>query len=134
MSNNDAPPFGGIFTGLSGIVCKGYGLAITQHFLGAVGGFFVGSLLGYIFEHILFRVSPKTAYLNTLPRQCRSLKHYQAISYTVRSGQLCSKDMFRVLDVNLRPWGSCSFGKFEKVVKKTADSRTGNNGAAASEE
>ncbi len=55
-NNNDSPPFGGIFAGLGAIVGMGYGFAITQHFLGAVGGFFVGSLLGYIFEHILFRV------------------------------------------------------------------------------
>lgn len=83
--------------------------------------------------HILFRVSPKTAYLNTLPRQCRSLKFYQAIAYTVRGSQICANDFFRVIDRMMVPGASCSFGEFEKVVKKTAKANTGG-GAAASEE
>jgi len=71
--------------------------------------------------HILFRLSPKKAYLNTLPRKCQSLKFYQAITYTVRGGQLCASDMFQVLDQNLRPGMSCSLGKFEKIKKISAD-------------
>lgn len=83
--------------------------------------------------HILFEVSPKRAYLNTLPRQCRSLKFNQGITYTVRGGQLCFNDMFQVFDSNLRPWASCSFGKFEEVHKKSADSSEKADGAAAEE-
>ena len=83
--------------------------------------------------HILFRVSPKKAYLNTLPRQCRALRRDDAISYTVRGGQLCANDLFRVLDMTLRPGASCSFGEFEKIEKKTADSGD-KTGAAAGDE
>lgn len=83
--------------------------------------------------HILFRVSPNKAYLNTLPRKCRSLKFNQAISYTVRGSQLCSRDFFRVIDSNMIPGASCSFGEFEKVVKKKADSDSKVSGAAAEE-
>ncbi len=83
--------------------------------------------------HILFRVSPKRAYLNKLPRECRALKFDDAISYTVRGGQLCANDTFRVLDMTLRPGASCSFGEFEKIEKKTADSGD-KTGAAVGEE
>lgn len=84
--------------------------------------------------HILFRVSTNKAYLNTLPRQCRALRRDDAISYTVRGGQLCANDMFQVLDMNLNPGASCSFGKFEKVQKKSAASGEKPTGAAAGEE
>lgn len=83
--------------------------------------------------HILFEVSPKRAYLNTLPRQCRSLKFNQGITYTVRGGQLCFNDMFQVFDSTLRPWASCSFGKFEEVQMKSKDSSEKAGGAAAEE-
>tara|TARA_R110002096_G_scaffold213124_7_gene400574 strand:- start:41 stop:475 length:435 start_codon:yes stop_codon:yes gene_type:complete len=83
--------------------------------------------------HILFQVSPKKAYLNTLPRQCRSLNIHDAITYTVRGGQLCTNDTFRVLDMTLTPGASCSFGTFEKVTKKSTDSGEKSNGAAAEE-
>lgn len=82
-------------------------------------------------KHILFKVSPRRGYLNTLPRECRPLKFHDTIKYTVRGGQLCSNDIFQVLDQDLRTFSSCSFGKFEKVERISSDKDDKKQGAAS---
>lgn len=76
-------------------------------------------------NHILFRVSGKKSYLNTLPRRCHRMDFYDAISYRVRGSSICSNELFHVLDRSSIPGPSCSFGKFEKVVKKVKGVTTG---------
>ena len=72
--------------------------------------------------NIIFEVSPKRAYLTTLKRKCHSLGFHRAISYTVRGSQICANDIFRVFDSSSHiPGASCSFGKFEKITKKSRD-------------
>ncbi|MBL4838932.1 MAG: hypothetical protein JKY34_15295 [Kordiimonadaceae bacterium] len=72
--------------------------------------------------NIIFEVSPKQAYLTTLPRKCHRLGFHRAISYTVRGGQLCSQDTFRVFESGNPMLGpTCFFGKFEKIIKKSRE-------------
>ncbi len=69
-------------------------------------------------KHIIFKVSGKTSYLNELPRRCHNMDFYESISYQVRGSTICSKEIFHVLDRTPIPGPFCSFGKFEKIVKK----------------
>jgi len=69
-------------------------------------------------DHIIFEITSREQYLNTLPRTCRSLDFHQSIIYTVRGGSLCSTDTFRVLDQPSFSGTVCQFGKFEKLVRK----------------
>lgn len=69
-------------------------------------------------NHIIFRVSAKKSYLNTLPRQCRRMDFYEAISYRVHGSSICSNEIFHVVDRTSVPGPFCSFGKFEKIIKK----------------
>jgi len=56
MSKEDKPPFGGFFAFIGAFVGLGYAVQINDAPLIALGGLFVGGWLGYIFEHILFRL------------------------------------------------------------------------------
>lgn len=69
-------------------------------------------------NHIILRVTNRESYLTKLPRQCRSLKFHQAIAYEVRGSSLCERDMFRVIELSRIPGPYCSFGEFEKIIKK----------------
>lgn len=76
-------------------------------------------------NHIIFRVSNKRSYLNTLPRRCHNMDFYDAISYQVRGSSICSRELFQVIDRSTIPGPFCSFGKFEKIVKKPSDQEKG---------
>lgn len=76
-------------------------------------------------NHIIFRVNGKVSYLNTLPRKCNSLGFHEAIIYKVRGARVCHREIFHVLDRSSVPGPFCSFGKFEKLVKKTDKQENG---------
>jgi len=74
--------------------------------------------------HIIFEVTGRKVYLNTLPRKCSSLGFHRAIKYTVRGGTICKGDLFEVFDSSGIRGVSCSFGEFEKLdLKKDKDDK-----------
>ncbi|MFC3051596.1 hypothetical protein [Kordiimonas pumila] len=76
-------------------------------------------------NNIIFEVSGREKYLNTLPHKCSSLGFHEAIAYEVRGGFLCSGDIFRVIDSTPIPGPSCQFGQYEKLEKTVADAGDG---------
>lgn len=79
-------------------------------------------------NHIIFRWSSKKAYLNTLKRKCHSLDFHESIAYTVRGGQICRGDIFRVINGTNMGGSVCSFGDFEVLKRKEKpqeDTQTG---------
>jgi hypothetical protein len=76
-------------------------------------------------NHIIFELPGRTYYLNNLPRRCRSLGFHESIMYKVRGGSLCERELFQVLDGSSIPGAHCSFGKFEKLVKKKPSEKEG---------
>jgi hypothetical protein len=74
--------------------------------------------------HIIFEVSSRLVYLNTLPRRCSRLGYFKAMAYEVRGGTLCDRDPFEVFDTTGFQYGSCFFGEFEKLALKETDGPT----------
>jgi len=74
--------------------------------------------------HIIFEITSRKKYLNTLPRKCPSLGFHRAIKYTVRGGTLCKNDLFEVFDSSGIHGAHCSFGEFEQLkLKKDKDEK-----------
>jgi len=69
-------------------------------------------------RHIIFEVTSRKVYLNTLSHKCSSLGFHKAIAYKVRGNSLCRNDLFEVLNSSGIPGAHCSFGEFEKLEKK----------------
>jgi len=57
MNKEKKPPFGGIFIVIGAMVMCGYAVPISGgNDLVPLGGLIVGGWLGYVFEHVLFRL------------------------------------------------------------------------------
>lgn len=70
-------------------------------------------------QHIIFKMSGKKAYLNTLTHKCPRLGFEKSFSYKTSISQLCNVDIITVLDTSMGMSGpSCGLGKFEELVKK----------------
>ena len=80
-------------------------------------------------QHILFRVSANSFYVNKLPRQCNALSPHRGFSYNTSMTRLCSVDSITPLDIGpprIRRFGRsfevigprCGLGRFEKVERK----------------
>lgn len=75
----------------------------------------LGSSERYGDRTILFQVRPGRYFRNDLPNSCPNLSAPgTAIAYAVQISQLCSGDIFRVVDTTApgAGYGSCTFGKF----------------------
>lgn len=77
-------------------------------------------------HHILFFMRDGRAYNNHLSRRCPGLRRNDTIMYRTTLNQLCSIDMFTVLDNiggGFMPGATCSFGKFHPATEDEADAR-----------
>lgn len=77
---------------------------------------------------IEFRMFGSKFYRSNLDHACPGLSRNDPIKYNIRGSQLCSVDIFTVLDVNagrIDTRASCGFGKFQEIekVKATAKDR-----------
>lgn len=75
-------------------------------------------------QHILFFMRNGTIFNNHLPRKCPGLRRNDTIMYRTSLNQLCSIDMFTVLD-NIggafMPGPACSLGKFYPATEEEVD-------------
>lgn len=70
-------------------------------------------------QRILFHMSGREHYLNTLPHPCPSLRRNQPIMYRTSLSNLCSLDSIRVLETHAGgyyPGASCGLGEFTPVT------------------
>lgn len=75
-------------------------------------------------QHILFFMRNGTIFNNHLPRKCPGLRRSDTIMYRTSLNQLCSIDMFTVLENiggGFMPGPACSFGKFYPATEEEVD-------------
>jgi hypothetical protein len=73
--------------------------------------------------NILFYMRGSTVYHNILPRRCKGLAREDRFSYKSSIGQLCRRDMIRVLyndPFGLSEGNACQLGAFHKITKEDA--------------
>ena len=69
-------------------------------------------------QHILFHLTGKDLYVNTLPRACPGLTRDKAYMYRTSQSQLCKLDMITVLDqasFGFTAGATCGLGTFEPI-------------------
>ena len=69
-------------------------------------------------QHILFRLTGKDLYVNTLPRACPGLTKDKPYMYRTSLNKLCNLDMITVLEqapFGLTAGASCGLGTFEPI-------------------
>jgi len=69
-------------------------------------------------QRVLFRMTGRDHYLNTLPHACPSLRRNQPIMYRTSLSNLCSLDSIRVLETyggGYYPGASCGLGEFKPI-------------------
>ena len=77
-------------------------------------------------HHILFFMRDGRTYNNHLSRRCPGLRRNDTIMFRTTLNQLCSIDMFTVLDKiggGFMPGASCSFGRFYPATREEVDAR-----------
>lgn len=75
-------------------------------------------------QHILFHMRNGEIFNNHLPRKCPGLRRDDTIMYRTTLNQLCSIDMFTVLENiggGFLPGTACSFGKFYPATEEEVD-------------
>ena len=78
-------------------------------------------------HHILFFMRDGSTYNNHLSRRCPGLRRNDTIMYRTTLNQLCSIDMFTVLNNfggGFMPGATCSFGKFYPATREEAEDQT----------
>ena len=69
-------------------------------------------------QHVLFRTSGNTYYMNALPNRCSGLKIQDGFSYSLRGvNKLCNVDVITPVKTGGAIYGPCPLGEFEEVVK-----------------
>ncbi len=68
--------------------------------------------------HIIFEMTGRQVYLNSLPRRCPRLGYLKSISYEVRGGTICNNDLFSAFDSVSVDTINCVFGEFEALTLK----------------
>jgi hypothetical protein len=69
-------------------------------------------------QHILFRLTGKDLYVNTLPRACPGLTRGKPYMYRTSQNELCNLDMITVLEqapFGLTAGATCGLGTFEPI-------------------
>lgn len=69
-------------------------------------------------QHLLFRMTGRNHYLNTLPHACPSLRRHTPIMYRTSLNRLCSLDTVRVLENyggGYYPGAGCGLGTFTPI-------------------
>ena len=75
-------------------------------------------------HHILFFMRDGKVYNNHLSRRCPGLRRDDTIMYRTTLNQLCSIDMFTVLDNfggGFMPGATCSLGKFHPATQEEVE-------------
>ena len=70
-------------------------------------------------QRILFRMTGRDHYLNTLPHACPSLRRNKPIMYRTSLSSLCSLDSIRVLENfggGYYPGAGCGLGEFTSIT------------------
>ncbi len=70
-------------------------------------------------QRIVFRMTGRDHYLNTLPHACPSLRRNQPIMYRTSLSVLCNVDSIRVLENfggGYYPGASCGLGEFSPIT------------------
>jgi hypothetical protein len=69
-------------------------------------------------QHVLFRTSGNTYYMNQLPNRCSGLKIQDGFSYSLRGvNKLCNVDVITPVKTGGAIYGPCPLGEFEEVTK-----------------
>lgn len=75
-------------------------------------------------RNILFYMRGKTIYHNVLPRRCPGLRREGRFSYRITTGNLCHRDLIRVLyssGMGLDEGVGCGLGYFREVTEEDAE-------------
>ncbi len=75
-------------------------------------------------KHMLFTMTDKSMYLNTLPRGCAGMDSKDAYTFRTQLNKLCNQDIITILHPGghgMLPGVSCSLGMFEKVTQDQVD-------------
>ncbi len=71
-------------------------------------------------RNIVFRMTGRKIYLNTLPSPCRGLSRERRFSYVVHTSSLCERDHIRILEdsgFGLHEGRACRLGRFRPVTE-----------------
>jgi hypothetical protein len=75
-------------------------------------------------QHILFFMTGKTIFLNTLPKPCRGLSRERRFSYSTTSRMLCEFDTIRILSDmggTIHEGRACRLGAFYLTSKENVE-------------
>jgi hypothetical protein len=75
-------------------------------------------------KHMLFEMTDKSMYLNTLPLGCPGMDPGDAYTFRTPLNQLCNQDIITILypgGHGMVPGVSCGLGMFERVTQEQVD-------------
>ncbi len=75
-------------------------------------------------QHMLFTMTDKSMFLNTLPRNCPGMSPGDAYSFRTSLNRLCNQDIITILHPGghyMMPGVSCGLGMFERVTPEQVD-------------
>jgi len=75
-------------------------------------------------KHILFTMTDKSMYLNTLPKKCAGMDPGDAYTFRTSLNSLCNQDVITMLypgGHGMLPGVSCGLGLFERVTQEQVD-------------
>jgi hypothetical protein len=75
-------------------------------------------------EHVLFTLTDKSMYLNTLPKKCAGMDPGDAYTFRTSLNSLCNQDVITILRPGghgMLPGVSCGLGMFERVTREQVD-------------
>jgi hypothetical protein len=75
-------------------------------------------------RHMLFTMTDKSMYLNTLPRNCAGMDPGDTYTFRTSLNRLCHQDVITILHPGghyMIPGVSCGLGMFERVTQEQVD-------------
>lgn len=75
-------------------------------------------------KHMLFTMSDRSMYLNTLPRNCAGMNPGDTYTFRTSQKRLCNQDIITILHPGghyMMPGVSCGLGMFEPVTPEQVD-------------